>query len=148
MEVGLGIEISAELERLGPATARIQRRLTDFFTPRSYGDDPADVYIGLILMGPASEKLHPVRRLAYKKACRVKSRITKQTLEFRNHVTFDIKPDYERLRTLGSEAAETYISQCLIEGTAQLEKAQAKYRDFDVQRFREDLVRCLLDTSV
>jgi hypothetical protein len=48
------------IERLLPSIGRIRARMKECFADKSYGDDIESLFIGLILTGPGSERLHPV----------------------------------------------------------------------------------------
>lgn len=143
MNIGLAVEIDSELERLSGAIGRIDGNLKRFFLERDYGDDVSNVFIGLILTGPGSEKLHSVRPVKYRKLFRSKSRITGQLIELKNVLEFDVKPDYGRARVLNAEAAERYISQDLVDGVDQLRRVQDRFPAFDITRFKRDLAVCL-----
>ena len=76
MEIGLSLEVDGELGRLTNAITRIEDRLTAFFAGKDYGEGVASIYIGVILMGPGSERLHPVRAFKYQKVYKFTSRIS------------------------------------------------------------------------
>jgi len=63
MIVAIAPCIDEEIERLLHGVGRISVRLKEYFAHKSYGGDIECLFIGLILTGPGSERLHPVRGL-------------------------------------------------------------------------------------
>src|SRR6185437_3976248 len=59
--------IDEEISRLSAVVSRINQRLTEFFETRTYGNDVQSIFIGVVLMGPGSERLHRVRPLKYRR---------------------------------------------------------------------------------
>lgn len=143
MKVGLALYIEEEIDRLSAVAARIDQRLNEFFETRTYGEDVQSIVIGLILMGPGSERLHRVRPLKYRRQYTLLNRELNLKEYFGNVVEFDVKPDYLSVRTLNSEDAALYIIRSLIEGLSQLIPHQSKFPDFDLARFREHFCACL-----
>ncbi len=143
MQVALALEIDASVDSLSTAVAEAAARVKDFFAGRDYGEDIANLFIGVILTGGGSERLHPVRKLSYKKILSSTSRITRQKMEMRNVVQYDVKPDYEAFRRLNYEQAKRFIADELVNSTSILEQHKAKFPDFDLQKFKDDLRVCL-----
>jgi hypothetical protein len=106
MIVAIAPCIDEETERLLHGVGRISVRLKEFFANKSYGDDIECLFIGLILTGPGSERLHPVRGLKYRRKFTLKNSLARTTEYLGNTVEFDIKPDYATIRTMNSERAE------------------------------------------
>src|SRR5690349_20628182 len=100
MKVGITLDIDEEIERLSNAVSRIDDRLMGYFETRSYGDDLQALFIGLILTGPGSEKLHPVRPLKYRRNYTLSIRELRQKIYMGNVVEFDVKPDYSKIWAL------------------------------------------------
>jgi hypothetical protein len=148
MDIGLAVERHADLDRISGAIWRIDGRLRQFFHGRDYGMSELNVYIGLILTGPGSERLHPVRPVKYRKRMRHTSIITGEHAELENVVTFDVKPSYENLKKLNSEEAEQLIAVSIVEGAAQLEKLRHELPNDFIERFRSDLAACLSSSVV
>ena len=143
MQVALALEIDASVDSLSNAVAEIAASVKDFFAARDYGEDVASLFIGVILTGPGSERLHPVRKLSYKKILRSTSRITRQKMEMKNVVQYDVMPDYEVFRRLNYDQAKRFIANELVNSTSTLEQHKAKFPDFDVDKFKDDLRICL-----
>jgi hypothetical protein len=143
VKVGLALYIEEEIDRLSAVVARIDQRLSEFFETRTYGGDVQVIFIGLILMGPGSERLHRVRPLKYRREYTLSNRELNLKEYLGNVVEFDLKPDYLSVRTLNSEDAERYITGSLIEGLSELVAHQRKFPDFDLAGFREDFCSCL-----
>ena len=147
MNVGLGIYMDEELERLGNGLGRIDETLKRFFETKDYGKDVESIFIGLILTGPGSEKFHPVRLLRYRKVVNLHIRVTGQRLKHEKVVTFSVKPDYSVLRRSNAEEAGKFISESILMATEQMVTAQKRFPDFDVAKFRRDLELCLLGSN-
>jgi hypothetical protein len=143
MIVGLAAYLDQEIERLLPGIGRASTRLKEYFADKSYGDDIESLFIGLILTGPDSERLHPVRPLEYRKKFTLKSSLTGSTEYLGNTVEFDIKPDYATVRIMNSENAQKYIIDALIDGLDVLKENQHKFPKFDVARFTTEFTDCL-----
>lgn len=143
MKVGLALYIEEEIDRLSAVVARIDQRLNEFFQTRTYGKDVQSLFIGLILLGPGSERLHSVRPLKYRRQHTLSNRELNLKEYLGNVVEFDVKPDYQGVRTLNSEDAERYIIRSLIEGLSELTAHQRKFPEFDLTGFREDFCACL-----
>ena len=146
MRVALTIETNSELERLNNGLRHINDRLELFFQDRSYGEDVERILIGMILTGPRTEELHPVRPLKYRKISSFKNPITGEQINMNKLVTFDVKPDYEITRRLNAEEAAKYISKCIVQAADQLIAARKRFPKFDAVQFRRDLEALLVQT--
>jgi len=144
VKVGLALYIDEEISRLSAVVSRINQRLTEFFETRTYGNDVQSIFIGVVLMGPGSERLHRVRPLKYRRDYTLVIRELKRKEYLGNVVEFDVRPDYSALRTLNSEDAAKYIIQSLIDGLSALAPHQNKFPDFGLAAFREDFRACLI----
>jgi hypothetical protein len=143
MIVGIAPCIDEEIERLLRCVGQISVRLREYFADKAYGGDIECLFIGLILTGPCSERLHPVRPLKYRKKFTLKNSLTHTTEYLGNTVWFDIKPDYATIRTMNSEKAEIYIINTLLDGIRILSKHQKKFPSFDFHRFATAFAACL-----
>lgn len=132
-----------EVDRLSPCLGRMNERLKRCFADKVYGD-VADVTIGLILMGDGSEVLHPTRPVRYKKTDAFVNPFTRKRTMVENALSFDVRPDYDKLRKLGMKAGEKYIAESIVEAVDQLPAHQRKMPKFDIAKFKRDLAACLL----
>lgn len=144
MNVGLAIESDASIRHLMPAVLGVNNAIEAFFVDREYGPDVLEVIIGLILMtGPTSERLHPVRPFEYRRFDTERSRITGGVIEIHKSATWDVKPDFATFSGQGLEGARDSLCEALIASTGVLEEHHDQYPDFDVARFRSDFAACL-----
>lgn len=143
MNVGIALEIDSALESLSTVVIDAATKIKEFFANRNYGPDLSNIFIGIILTAPGSERLHPVRRPIYKKVLRFNNRIINQQMEFKNVLQYDVKPDYETFRRLDAGQARRLFCDVLLASTAAMEKHKAKFPDFDLDRFKSDLRSCL-----
>jgi len=144
MNVGLAIESDITVEHLMPAVLGVNNAIEEFFVDREYGPDVIEVIIGLILMtGPTSERLHPVRPFEYRRFDTERSRITGGVIEIHKSATWDVKPDFATFNGQSLGGARDYLCEALIASTAVLEEHRSEYPDFDVARFRADFETCL-----
>lgn len=143
MDVGLAIEYHFSVEHLMPAVLGVNNALKACFTDRAYGSDLSNIAIGMILTGPGSERLHPVRPFDYSRLKRVKHPGTGHIMEIRNSAGWDVKPDFTAFSGMNLEGARDYLCEALIVSTACLEEHHSQYPDFDVTRFRADFDACL-----
>jgi hypothetical protein len=143
MIVGIALSIDEEIDRLSHGVNKITARLKEYFADKSYGDDIESLFIALILTGPGSERLHPVKGLKYRRKFTLKYSLIRTTEYLGNTVEFDIKPDYATIRTMNSEKAQMYIIDALIDGLDVLKKNWAKFPNFDVARFLAEFTDCL-----
>lgn len=144
MNVGLAIEVDRSVAHLMPAVREVNNALEAHFVERDYGPDVIEVIIGLILMtGPTSERLHPMRPFEYRRFDTERSRITGGVLEIHKLATWDVKPDFTTFSGQSLEGARDYLCEALIASTAVLEEHHDQYPDFDVARFRADFAACL-----
>ena len=143
MIVGIALSIDEEINRLSHGVARLSVRLRECFADKSYGEDIESLFIGLILTGPGSEKLRPVRRFKYRRKFTLRNSLTRTAEYLGNIVEFDIKPDYATIRTMNAEKAETYIIDTLVDGLGILSKHQKKFPNFDLDRFAAAFTACL-----
>jgi hypothetical protein len=147
VKVGIAQEIDSEFERLAGVLTRLDDRLREYFAGRQYGQGISSIIIGVILMGPGSERFHPVRPFKYKKLSKFRSLVTGEQKEMKDVVTLDVKPDYQTLRQLNAEAAESYISNALIGAMNAICSHQEKFPMFDTAKFKEDFTACLRQSS-
>jgi hypothetical protein len=70
--------------------------------------------------------------------------VTRKRTVVENALSFDVRPDYAKLRTLGVKAGEKYISESIVEAVDQLPAHQRKMPKFDIAKFKRDLAACLL----
>jgi hypothetical protein len=143
LDIGLAIEMDQEVDRLSPCLSRINERLKGCFADKVYAG-VADVTIGLILMGEGSEVLHPPRPVSYKKTDSFVNPFTRKRVVVKNALSFDVRPDYAKLRKLGVKAGEKYISESIVEAVDQLLAHKRKMPKFDIVKFKRDLAACLL----
>lgn len=144
MNVGLAIESDRAVEHLMPAVLGVNNAIEAFFVEREYGPDVIEVIIGLILMtGPTSERLHPVRPFQYRRFDTERSRITGGVIEIHNSASWDVKPDFAAFSSMDLKGARDYLCESLIASTACLEEHRSEFPDFDVSRFRGDFEACL-----
>jgi len=143
MIVGIALSIDEEIDRLSHGVGQISARLKECFADKSYGDDLESIFIGLILTGPGSERLHPVRGFRYRRKFTLKSTLTGITEYLGNTVDFDVKPDYATIRTMNSEKAESYIIDALLDGLGILSNHKKKLPNFDCDRFAAAFAACL-----
>lgn len=143
MNVGLGIESHFSVEHLMPAVLGVSNVLEVCFADREYGSDLIDITIGMILTGPGSEKLHPVRPFDYSRLKRVKHPGTGHIIEIHNSAGWDVKPDFAVFSGMSLGEARDYLCEDLIASTACLEEHHNEFPDFDVTRFRADFEACL-----
>jgi hypothetical protein len=141
--IGIALYIDQEIDRLSNGIGRLSVRLKECFADKSYGDDIESLFIGLILAAPGSERLHPVRPLKYRRNFTLKSLLTRTTEYLGNTVEYDIKPDYETIRTMNSEKAQIYIVDGLMDGLKMLKENAAKFPNFDVEKFTTEFAHCL-----
>jgi hypothetical protein len=139
MNVGLALEIDASIDSMSDVVTELDDTVKKWFRERSYGSDVANVFIGIVLTTPASERLHPVRDLKFKK--RVRFTIPKVDLE--NVVEFDVKPNFEIFSKLSPPQAREYLAGLIVESTEVMTRHQSKFPNFDIARFKEDLRACL-----
>jgi hypothetical protein len=143
LDIGLAIERDQEVDRLSPCLRRINKRLKGCFADKVYAD-VADVTIGLILMGEGSEVLHPQRPVRYKKTDSFFNPVTRKRVVVKNALSFDVRPDYDKLRKLGVKAGEKFICESIVEAVDQLPAHKRKMPKFDIAKFKRDLAACLL----
>lgn len=143
MNIGIALEIDSALESLSTLVTDTAAKIKEFFAHQDYGQDLSNIFIGVILTGPGSERLHPIRRPTYKKVLRFNNRVINQRMEFRNVFQYDVKPDYDILRRSNADQARRVLCDALVASTVVLEKNKAKFPDFDLDRFRNDLRSCL-----
>jgi hypothetical protein len=139
MNVGLALEIDASIDSMSDVVTELDDTVKKWFRERSYGSDVASVFIGIVLTTPASERLHPVRDLKFKK--RVRFTIPKVDLE--NVVEYDVKPNFEIFSKLSPPQAREYLAGLIVESTEVMTRHQSKFPNFDIARFKEDLRACL-----
>jgi hypothetical protein len=143
MNVGIALETDAAFEPLSVVVTDAAVKIKEYFATRDYGQDLSNIFIGVILTGPGSERLHPVRRPSYKKLLRFNNRIIKRQMEMKNVFQYDVKPDYEIFSRLNVGEARRVFLELLLDSTIVIEKHKARFPDFDLERFKEDLRSCL-----
>lgn len=141
MRVGLALEIDSALDHLATVVSEIDQELKTFFSDREYGNDVENIFIGIVLTGPGSERIHPVRRLRHKKLHKI--RLPGKQIEFRNLVEYDIKPDFEAYRRADVCEARRRLVGDLVGSLEVLEKHRDRFPNFDVAHFGSDLRVCL-----
>jgi len=143
MNVGLAIEIDASVDHLMPSLRGIFNALKEYFASRAYGSDLIEIAIGVILTGPRSERLHPVRPFKYTRFQKQKSRITGGIFEIEKAAEWDVRPDFEKFSRMSQTHAREYLCEILVASTECLDAHRSKFPDFEVGRFREDFKACL-----
>jgi len=141
MRVGLALEIDSTLDHLAPVVAEIDSALKGFFLERQYGGDVENIFIGVILMAPYSDRFHPVRKLKFKPVHKI--RIPGHQIELKNVVEYDIEPDFDEFRRLSAEQARCRLASELLSSLNILEQHRVKFTNFDVAHFGKDLKKCL-----
>ncbi|WP_426994315.1 hypothetical protein [Methylomonas sp. CM2] len=143
MNVGLAIERDASLENYAHLIREFYSKIKEYFSDKDYGEDLKDLAIGLVLTGPGSERLHPVRLFKYEKESSYKDLFTNKRVTIRNAASYDIKPDFDKFSQMTLEDAQNYLAKLLYESTEVLECHHEKFPNFDVKQFREDFAVCV-----
>jgi hypothetical protein len=143
MNVSIALEMDSALESQAAVITDAAIKMKSFFADRNYGTDLSNIIIGIILTGPGSERLHPVRKATYHKTLKFINRIINLPMEITNIFQYDLKPDYEIFSRLHGAEARQWFVNALIDSTMLIEKHKSKFPDFDVQRFMADLRLCL-----
>lgn len=143
MNVGLAIESDQSLEVFSQVFYELDKRLKEYFPNKDFGDDLEDLAIGLILTGPGSERLHPIRPFKYEKESSYKDIFTNKRVTIKNAASYDVKPDFEAFSQMTLDEAQNYLAKLLSESTEVLERNHKKFPNFDVKQFRKDFSNCL-----
>ncbi len=99
----------------------------------------------MILTGPGSERLHPIRPFKYKKSLRTK--IPGKVIERKNVVEYDVKPNHSTFSQLSLDQARQQLSKLLVDSIDLVEQHKSEFPDFDVAQFRGDMKLCLRTES-
>lgn len=143
MNIGLGLEIDAEIRHLSVVVQRIEENLVECIAGKDYGEGVDHFYIGLVLVRPEANKFHPTRPLSYKRLFRYRDITSGATIELNNLVEYDVRPDYETLCTLATNEAHIYIADAVLKSVEILQRHRSKFPKFDLERFNSDIAVCL-----
>ncbi len=140
MQVGLALEIDISILSMGDIVTALDDRLTEYFREKDYGSGLAHLFIGVILTGPGSETLHPVRDLKFKKRVKYSQ---PPKVDLQNVAEYDVKPSFDIFSQLSGEQARDYLAKVLVDSLDILDTHKEKYPDFALARFKEDFRACL-----
>ena len=143
MNVGLALEIDGSIDKMSGVITELESRLKECFRDKDFGSDVKNLFIVIILTGPQSEELHPIRALNYKK--RVEIPLVNVVLE--DVIEYDIKPSFDLFSQLTHVQARHYLAQLLVDSVPVLERNREKYPAFRVEEFKHALKQCLLGGS-
>ena len=141
MYFGLALEIFKDLRAKASLIHSVGDTCKKVLSDNSYSGGIDNLYVGIILTMAGEDPLHPIRPFKFQKRLIVR---TSPPREIFNSVFYDIKPDYEFVRTHDGEELRHYLCSQIYESTEILSLHTKKYPTFDLRSFRADL-RKLLD---
>ena len=138
MKVALTLEASGPIaDVMREATEHINRRLKEVMDSVNFGDEPAEILIGIICVTPEFDSFFPERRPRYVKGPRtIKSKAIKgQTFTIEKSLSFDIKLDYQAI----SELPEEMVPKAVISEIVRRFPPLKRFKKFDAERFINSL---------
>jgi len=143
MKVGLALEVDTSINYLAEAVTSLDAKLDSYFADRAYGAGIDNLFIGVILTSPESSHLHPVRSLKFRRRSRFQSMATRLSVDLKNVVEYDARPDFETIRGMSVSQAKSYLSQVLADSLSAIEDQLPRFPDFDFQGFCRDFLDCI-----
>ena len=145
MKFGVAIEIDSSIDHLSNAVTEFSSKLDACLRKKFYGEGIDNIFVGLILTHPDLERLHGIRKFKFTKEMKGINRISRQRFDLANVVEYDVRPDFSRVTSSNSEQAIQYIAETVLDSLSQLEHHKRKFPKFNVEEFRRDVEKCLLE---
>lgn len=142
MKFGITLEIDTEAEQKSNLIYAMSEALETYLNSKVYGTDILNYFIGFICIKTklGYEDWYKIRRPKYKEIEKIKS--TKGTLiEIKGVFSHDIKIDneeYDKFISVSDKESRKILESKILTSIAEL-KLPKKVKDFDKERFRQDL---------
>lgn len=141
MEFSLTQESNLEGEK-NKQIIEFSNSLKEYFFNISYGEEINHFLIGIICVKPEFEQFFKVRKLRYQAVSKVKL-LDGNILEQRGVCTYDIKLNFAKVVSAKDEESKKILAQEILKSLSNLEALPKKVKDFDKERFKEDMEQYL-----
>jgi hypothetical protein len=145
MKFSITLEIDKDAEHKSNLINTLSEEMNLFFVDKHFGNDILNYYIGCICVKtlPGYEKWYRVRKPKYNELEIIKNIfLDGNDTEIRNSFSNDIKIDdeeYDDFITVSDEESKKILAKKIIESLENLDKLPKKVKDFDKERFMDDL---------
>ncbi|WP_282605808.1 hypothetical protein [Pelagibius sp. Alg239-R121] len=148
MDVGIGIYSDIEAESKVRLIVKAESCLKNYFKDRDYGPDIKNITIGFICERdqPGFEKFSEKRKPQYSSRRKVETIMGEPVEDIHNHFSYSVKFDeasYELFVQSSDIQSLSLIAAELIEGLSNFDKLPKKVKNFDVAKFKADMVELL-----
>ncbi|WP_294201001.1 hypothetical protein [uncultured Chryseobacterium sp.] len=118
--------------------------LYDYFLNTNYGDDIKEFRFLCIIVRtkPGYEDWYKARKPKYVENKTLENFITKETIKINNQLTIEFKIDYKEYDDFidsTDEESKRILAKKILESLEDLDKLPKKVKDFDKERFKEDM---------
>jgi len=122
------------------------QKLKNYFQSKNYGNDLKEISIGVVVVEPRLQKFFKVKKPTY---------ISKPTTYIRNTISrtmhralyYKISLNFDRFNNIGEKEAEEMLKKELMNSVTQINGVKNRIRDFNLERFKNDLALFLEDKT-
>ena len=138
MKFTIVVEVSEDVADKTQIIHSLSNRLSDYFSDRNYGNDVENFFIRIISVSPEFEWFSTIRKPKYTSYRKYINRDGLEIIEDRVF-SFSLKIDYENFKNQSDEQNEKMLASEIIKSLSNLDSLPKKVKDFDKERFREDM---------
>ena len=144
MHFGISLELDSEVEKKISIIRSISRSLFEYFQMRDYGQDLQNITIGIIcvLERKGFEDWFKVRKPKYREFEKTRG-LDKSSIIVEPTFTYDIKLNAAYILKHDDTEIRKYFVSEIINSLSNLDYLPRKVKDFDKERFKIDLEKCL-----
>lgn len=145
MKFGISREEDSEARNSSHEVQEFVNKLSDFIESIDYGSGVEHFTVGLVVIKsrPGYEDWFKQRKPQFKKAQKVKGLDGCSTFELKNYYSYDIKladDEIDEFVKSGKLAIKIFCKR-FIESLSNFESPSMKKRDFDLAKFRRDVIQ-------
>ena len=145
MKFAIVVEVSEGVADKTRLIHALSDRLSKYFSDKDYGNDVIKILIGIICVAPEFEWFSTIRKPRYKfyrKYIRDSTEIVEDRV-----FSFDIKIDYEDFRNQTDNQNNKMLASEILGSLSNLDSLPKKVKDFDKERFKEDMRTFLMNRN-
>jgi hypothetical protein len=116
----------------------LSNKLSDYFLDKDYGNDVREIFIKIISVAPEFEWFSTIRKPKYTSYRKYINRDGIEIIEDKSF-SFDLKLDFEDFKNQSDDENRKMLASEIIKSLSNLDSLPKKVKDFDKERFKEDM---------
>ena len=140
MKFALAISTSIEIRKQAFFMSEFSNNLEEYFKDKHYGSDLEEIIIGIICVSPQFEQFfEPISPKYIKNNKIIKSVYTEKSYQIEKCLSYDIKLDFNLFINIDDSSRKKLLALNLLDSLIIIDSMKSKIKDFDSEKFKEDL---------